>query len=190
MGEGGRAIEVGVALGLLAAWAVHDLEELATMPSWARGHVPGLRQRYPRVPEQVWRRLESVDGREFATAVAVMGGVVAIAAADGHRTGGRSGFYQAALNGFGLHALVHLGQAAAVRGYTPGVVTSPLVVVPFTLWARGRSCGGPVFCVPRGRVMWQRGWRSPRRRRSGRMGWRGSCCAGGEQGSGCEKGDG
>ncbi|MFE2147875.1 HXXEE domain-containing protein, partial [Streptomyces sp. NPDC059456] len=55
-----------------------------------------------------------------------------------HRTGGRSAFYQAALNGFGLHGLVHLGQAAATRGYTPGVVTSPLLVVPFTLWARGR----------------------------------------------------
>jgi hypothetical protein len=138
VGEGGRAVEVGVTFGLLAAWAVHDLEEVAAMPGWARGQVPGLRQRYPRVPEQVWRRLESIDGREFAAAVAVMGGVVAIAAADGHRTGGRSGFYQAALNGFGLHALTHMAQAVAVRGYTPGVVTSPLVVVPFTLWARGR----------------------------------------------------
>ncbi|MFG2782544.1 HXXEE domain-containing protein [Streptomyces prunicolor] len=95
VGEGGRAVEVGVTFGLLAAWAVHDLEEVTTMPSWARGHVPGLRQRYPRVPEQVWRRLESIDGREFAAAV-------------------------------------------AVRGYTPGVVTSPLAVIPFTLWARGR----------------------------------------------------
>ncbi|WP_430741737.1 HXXEE domain-containing protein [Streptomyces sp. P13-3-3] len=31
-----------------------------------------------------------------------------------------------------------MAQAAAVRGYTPGSVTSPLVVLPFTLWARGR----------------------------------------------------
>jgi hypothetical protein len=138
VGQDGRAVEVSVTFGLLAAWAVHDLEEVATMPGWARGRVPELRQRYPRVPEQVWRKLEATDGREFATAVAVMGGVVAIAAADGHRTGGRSGFCQAALNGFGLHALMHLGQAAVVRGYTPGVVTSPLVVVPFTLWARSR----------------------------------------------------
>lgn len=138
VGEGGRALEVGVTFGLLAAWAVHDLEEVAVMPGWARGHVPELRRRYPMVPEPVWRRLEATDGREFAVAVAVMGGVVAVAAADGHRTGGRSGFYQAALNGFGLHALAHVAQAVAVRGYTPGVVTSPLVVVPFTLWARGR----------------------------------------------------
>ncbi|WUH78179.1 HXXEE domain-containing protein [Streptomyces sp. NBC_00435] len=47
-------------------------------------------------------------------------------------------FYQACLNGFGPHGIVHLAQAAAARGCIPGVVTSPLVVVPFTLWARGR----------------------------------------------------
>ncbi|MGW4906269.1 HXXEE domain-containing protein [Streptomyces sp. NPDC004270] len=137
-GDGGAAVGAGVTFGLLAAWAVHDLEEVATVPGWARGRVPGLRQRFPHVPERVWQRLESMDGREFATAVAGMAVVVAGAAADGHRTGGRSGFYQGALNGFGLHALVHLAQAAAVRGYTPGAVTSPLVVIPFTLWARGR----------------------------------------------------
>lgn len=67
-----------------------------------------------------------------------MTGFVGAAAVAGHRTGGRSGFYQGALDGFGLHGLVHLAQAAAVRGYTPGSVTSPLIVVPFTLWARAR----------------------------------------------------
>jgi hypothetical protein len=127
-----------VTFGLLAAWAVHDLEEVATVPGWARGRAPELRQRFPQVPERMWQRLESIDGREFATAVIGMAVVVATAAGDGHRTGGRSGLYQGALNGFGLHALVHLAQAAAVRGYTPGAVTSPLVVIPFTLWARGR----------------------------------------------------
>ncbi|MFB7715743.1 HXXEE domain-containing protein, partial [Streptomyces sp. NPDC056105] len=94
--------------------------------------------RFPRVPDQIWRQLESIDEREFARAVAGMAVVVAAAAVDGYRTGGRSAFYQGALNGFGLHGLVHLAQAAAVRGYTPGSVTSPLVVIPFTLWARGR----------------------------------------------------
>ncbi|MER5567639.1 HXXEE domain-containing protein [Streptomyces goshikiensis] len=125
-------------LGLLAAWAVHDLEEVAAMTRWSRTRVPVLRARHPRVPDGVWRRLEAMNSREFAAAVGVMGIVVAAAAADGYRTGGRSAFYQSALDGFGLHGLVHLAQAAVTRGYTPGVVTSPLVVVPFTLWARGR----------------------------------------------------
>ncbi len=64
--------------------------------------------------------------------------VVAAASAAGRLTGGRSATYQAALNAFGLHGLVHLAQAALVRGCTPGSATSPLVVVPFTLWARHR----------------------------------------------------
>ncbi|TDT30181.1 uncharacterized protein with HXXEE motif [Streptomyces sp. BK208] len=131
-------IEGAVTLGLLAAWALHDLEELATVPGWWRRHLPALRERYPAVPEAVWRRAGSVDGREFAMAVGAMAAVVAAASAAGRLTGGRSAAYQTALNAFGLHGLVHLAQAGLVRGYTPGSVTSPLVVVPFTLWARRR----------------------------------------------------
>ncbi|MET7381773.1 HXXEE domain-containing protein [Streptomyces sp. NPDC005526] len=127
-----------VTLGLLAAWALHDAEELALLPGWLRRNVPVLRERLPRVPDAVWRRAESLDAREFTVAVGVMAAIVAAASAAGHATGGRSAGYQAALNGFGLHGLVHLAQAAAVRGYAPGSATSPVLVVPFTLWARGR----------------------------------------------------
>ncbi|MCX4819704.1 HXXEE domain-containing protein [Streptomyces sp. NBC_01142] len=131
-------VNSAVTYGLLAAWALHDAEELAAGPRWIRENVPVLRSRFPDVPEGVWRTMESVDEREFAVAVGVMATIVGAAAVAGRRTGGRSAFYQGALNGFGLHGLVHLAQAAAVRGYTPGSATSPLIVVPFTLWARGR----------------------------------------------------
>jgi hypothetical protein len=124
--------------GLFLAWAVHDAEELALGPRWLRENLPMLRERFPGVPEVVWKAAESVDEREFALAVGVMATVVGAAAVAGARTGGRSTFYQGALNGFGLHGLVHLAQAVVVRGVTPGSVTSPLVVIPFTLWARGR----------------------------------------------------
>lgn len=127
-----------VTFGLLAAWALHDAEELATLPRWLRSNAPKLRRRFPAVPEGVWQRAESLDGREFALAVGLVGTAVAAASAAGLATGGRSAVYQTALNGFGLHGLVHLAQSAAVRGYTPGAATSPLLVVPFTLWARGR----------------------------------------------------
>ncbi|MFF9409077.1 HXXEE domain-containing protein [Streptomyces anandii] len=136
--HGGGWVGPEVTLGLLAAWALHDAEELAAVPRWLRRNIPRLRERFPDVPEAVWRRAESLEAREFGVAVAVMAGIVAAAAVAGQATGGRSAAYQAALNGFGLHGLVHLAQAAAVRGYTPGSATSPVVVVPFTLWARGR----------------------------------------------------
>ncbi|KUN06298.1 hypothetical protein AQI95_13170 [Streptomyces yokosukanensis] len=131
-------VDAVVTWGLLAAWALHDTEEMVMVPRWVRTQVPELRKRFPRVPQTVWRRLESVDAREFSTAVAAMAVLLAAACADGQRTGGRSAVYQTALNAFGLHGLVHLAQAAAMRGYTPGSATTPLVVLPFTVWARGR----------------------------------------------------
>lgn len=134
----GEQVGPAVTLGLMAAWVLHDAEELATGPRWISENLPALRERFPGVPEPVWRVMAGVEPREFAVAVGVMAAFVGSAAVAGHRTGGRSGFYQGALDGFGLHGLVHLAQAAAVRGYTPGAVTSPLIVVPFTLWARGR----------------------------------------------------
>ncbi|MFF9818286.1 HXXEE domain-containing protein [Streptomyces sp. NPDC014006] len=134
----GENLSARVTFGLLAAWALHDLEELAAGPRWVRRSLPRLRERFPAVPERAWRGMEAVDEREFPVAVAVVGTFVAAASAAGHASGGRSAFYEAALNGFGLHGLVHMAQAAAVRGYTPGAATSPLLVVPFTLWARGR----------------------------------------------------
>ncbi|WP_129837785.1 HXXEE domain-containing protein [Streptomyces sp. RFCAC02] len=139
-----------VTLGLLAAWAVHDLEEVVTVPRWTRTVAPGLRDRLPWVPDGVWRRLAATRRREFTAAVAVMAVLVAAAAADGYRTGGRSAAYRAALDGFGLHGAAHLAQAAVVRGYTPGSVTAPLVVVPFTLWARRelRRAGVPAPARP------------------------------------------
>ncbi len=67
-----------------------------------------------------------------------MGVIVGAAAVAGARSGGRSAFCQGAVDGFGLHGLVHLARAAAVRGRTPGSVTSPLVV-PVLRPARARD---------------------------------------------------
>ncbi|CAL9483633.1 hypothetical protein SUDANB121_03106 [Nocardiopsis dassonvillei] len=135
--EAAGTVPPTVTWGLFAAWALHDLEELATIPGWSRRARPRLRRALPGVPEKVWDRLD-VSPAHNATAIGLMGLVVAAAAADGARTGGRSGFYRTVLAGFGLHAVMHVAQSAATRGYTPGVVTAPLVVAPFALWARSR----------------------------------------------------
>ncbi len=132
-----------VTWGLLVAWAVHDLEELATMAPSSRRIVTRLRSRYPQLPGGVWERLE-VSPAHVAVAIGLMGTVMAAAAAAGARSGGRSGFYQAVLAGFGWHAVGHLAQAAAVGGYAPGVVTAPVVVAPFSvlLTRRTGAAGG------------------------------------------------
>ncbi len=131
---GKAALPATVTWGLLAAWAVHDSEELATMGGWVDRARPRLRAHLPWVPERVWDRLR-VSPAQAGIAIGLMGAVMATAAARGASTGGRSRFYQAALVGFGAHAGGHLAQAVLTRGYTPGVVTAPLVVAPFSWWA-------------------------------------------------------
>jgi Protein of unknown function with HXXEE motif len=114
--------------GLLAAWVAHDTEELFTMAAFTAD---------PDVP------LPETDQTHVNVALALMGGFMATAAAAGARTGGRSPLYQAALTGFGLHAITHVASALALRRYTPGLVTAPLIVAPFSLWAARelRRCG-------------------------------------------------
>ncbi|WP_394297343.1 HXXEE domain-containing protein [Streptomyces albus] len=99
----------------MAAWVLHDAEEVAVTPRRLRARVPELRKRLPQVPERLWRRLETIDEREFATAVAAMGVLITAAAADGYRTGGRSAFYQSTLNGFGLWGRGRLRRAGVLR---------------------------------------------------------------------------
>jgi hypothetical protein len=124
-----------VSYGLLLAWAVHDLEEVLTFELWKRTAIPRLRARFPRVPGLVWRRLESTSAQDFALAVAIVGVLMATASAAGQASGGRSRYFQLMLAGFGLHAVGHVASAVGARGYTPGVVTAPLVVAPFAAWA-------------------------------------------------------
>lgn len=109
-----------VTWGLLAAWMVHDAEELLTMAKWTQKHLP---ERFAQSQAHV------------NVSIGLMGGVIAAASAAGAATEGRNGFFRAALAGFGLHGVVHLAQAAAMRRYTPGVVTAPLVVIPYSVWA-------------------------------------------------------
>jgi Protein of unknown function with HXXEE motif len=113
-------------LGLFAAWVVHDLEELLTMATWTRH----MARRLPWVRPMSQARVN--------IGIILMGVVVVAGAVAGARSSGRSGFYQAALTGFGWHALGHLLSAVALHEYTPGLVTAPLLVAPFSLWAWGR----------------------------------------------------
>ena len=130
-----------LAWGLLAAWMIHDLEELATMPSFSQS-------------EDLPRPLAKVlpmSRTEAATAIGITGVAIAAASAAGAATGGRSRFFQATLFGFGLHAGTHIAQSLALRRYTPGLVTTPLVVIPFSVWAwrRLRAEGIPIAASDR-----------------------------------------
>jgi hypothetical protein len=126
-----------VAWGLLAAWIVHDLEELLTMSSSS--------QRADGLPGPLAKVLP-MSRTEAATAIGLTGLAMAAASAAGAATNGRSRFFQASLAGFGLHAGTHIAQSVVLRRYTPGLVTTPLVVIPFSVWAwrRLKEDGVPI----------------------------------------------
>ena len=66
-----------IAVGLFAAWAVHDLEEIVGTRYWRRKAIPRLRARYPTVPDAVWRTAE-VETVQMAIAVSQVGVPVAV----------------------------------------------------------------------------------------------------------------
>ncbi|MCZ4277973.1 MAG: hypothetical protein ACJA07_004085 [Rhodococcus sp. (in: high G+C Gram-positive bacteria)] len=116
--------------GLLAAWAVHDLEELITIPAWTRGVAAQRTVLGLRPPVRALTPLQA------ATAIGVTGVAMAAAARAGARTGGRSRLYQCALAAFGWHSVGHVAVTVVMRGYTPGAATVLPVVIPFYLLAR------------------------------------------------------
>ncbi|GGM94942.1 hypothetical protein GCM10010106_49590 [Thermopolyspora flexuosa] len=122
-----------IAAGLLAAWAVHDLEEVLTMRRSAAGILPNLPAWVP-IPEEL--RREGLSQRQINLAVTLMGVAIATASAAGVRSGCRSPLFRGALLGFGVHGFTHIAMALAARRYVTGVATAPTVVIPFWLWAR------------------------------------------------------
>jgi hypothetical protein len=88
------------------------------------------------VPEEL--RRDGFSQAHITTAIGGMGLLVAAAAADGVRSGGRSAFFRGSLLAFGVHGFGHVGASVAGRRYTSGVLTAPTVVIPYWVWARRR----------------------------------------------------
>jgi Protein of unknown function with HXXEE motif len=122
-----------VSLGLFAAWAANDLEELLTMSRNSKQILPKLPRALP-IPDTL--RRNGISQRHVAIGIAAVGLVIGTAAALGVRSEGRSPVFRGILLGFGLHGFGHLGMTAAARRYVSGVATAPTVVIPYWLWAR------------------------------------------------------
>lgn len=121
-----------IAPGLFLAWLANDLEELATMHEDSKDAMR-LASRVLPIPAAVRER--GISQSHIELGIAMMGGLMLAASADGVRTGGRGRVFQTALFGFGIHGFGHLAQAAAMRRWTTGARTSPTFVIPYWLLA-------------------------------------------------------
>lgn len=122
---------------LPAAFVIHDAEELATMPGWLVAHRGRI--------EALLTALGAGDAVDalpttFARAAIAIGcmAVVFLVATAGVWSRPASRVWRIAYGGllgaFFLHAFTHVAQSVAFGGYTPGVVTAVLVVVPASIW--------------------------------------------------------
>jgi hypothetical protein len=117
---------------LPAAFVVHDAEEYATMAAW-------LARNGGRLPPLL-RTL--FDGGEAAMLAAMAALFLLLVAGTAWAAfgRGRAGLlvYATLLGGFFVHGFGHLGQALLFGGYTPGVATASLVVIPASLFLYAR----------------------------------------------------
>lgn len=114
--------------------ALHDAEEAAMMHGWFAAHADTLARLASRNEALAWM-LSRESGSPFRTALAVAIVVAAAfaitALAIAH---GRKGFwmllYEVILGMAALHVFVHIGQAAYLHGYVPGLVGAILILLP------------------------------------------------------------
>jgi len=141
-----------VAVTFPLAFLAHDLEEVLTAGHWQRTGAAALRRRFPRAPQRLID-MAVPSPRQMTIAVGIVGlGVLSAtgtalidlasareqAAAGGPagaRPAGEMRLFRLALAAFTAHGVTHLASSAGLRSYTPGVVTVPLVIAPYSLWA-------------------------------------------------------
>ncbi|UZX04841.1 HXXEE domain-containing protein [Arthrobacter sp. CDRTa11] len=124
-----------VAGGLFVAWAIHDLEEMATMPATSEVLATQL-ERTQWAPAVALANHVRTSTKESALAILLMGTLVAGAAVHGAATNGRSPFFQYVLAGLHGHVYTHIAASFRLRGYSTGVVTAIAVMLPYSLHAR------------------------------------------------------
>ncbi|MFQ1002867.1 HXXEE domain-containing protein [Modestobacter sp. SSW1-42] len=130
-----RRLRAAVVLTFPLAFVLHDLEEVLAAGTWGRRAPDLVRERVPRAPDRV-ARAAAVSTGQMAVAITVVGAGVAVVTRSGWRHRDDDlGLLPPALGAFAAHGVTHLLGSAVLRAYTPGVLTVPLVVAPWSAWA-------------------------------------------------------
>lgn len=132
-----KKLPIGVVMWLFpVVFIIHDAEEILTMESFLRSKLMGLH-----LPEAV-SGLLNVTTPEFIVGVLIiLAAILAVTffAAKSPRPGLALDAYMFLILVFLANGFVHILQAFAFFPYTPGVITSIVVLIPFTLYAMHRT---------------------------------------------------
>jgi hypothetical protein len=131
-----RSLRRSVVLTFPLAFAAHDLEEVFAAAPWSKQAADRVAKRHAVLALAVSRNALPISRKEMAVAVGVVtlacAGVTAVSL---RNIDGELRSLQAALAAFSAHSLSHVAASIVLRGYTPGVATVPLVILPYSLWA-------------------------------------------------------
>ncbi|MGM9804130.1 MAG: HXXEE domain-containing protein [Muribaculaceae bacterium] len=112
---------------------IHEAEEVVVQHRWMLAHKQELTSKFPKM-QAIIENLAGLSTKAFAVAASEEFLLLLLATLYVMIGGkGCMPIWAALFMAFSLHLLVHLGQAIAVRGYVPGIVTS-IVLLPFAAY--------------------------------------------------------
>ncbi|MCX7710757.1 MAG: HXXEE domain-containing protein [Clostridia bacterium] len=114
----------------LLVFVIHDSEEILTMEKWAADNIS-------RLPDFI-KDAAQINTAQFAMAVLLLFVIGLLVAGLTTRYGVESTYFKAYIFVAVLllvNAITHVLQAVVFRGYIPGVVTTIIPLLPFTVYA-------------------------------------------------------
>lgn len=121
----------------IVAFVLHDLEEIIWVEPWIKKNRDKV---FTKLPTLIKRRVEkifNITSSQFAVAV-LLEFIIFIPFTFIAAEHGNYFFFLAFNTLFFLHVFTHVGQTLYMRMYTPGVVSSVLIVLPYTLFLFNR----------------------------------------------------
>ncbi len=117
-------------LSFLIIFMLHNLEEIITVEKWFQNTYPRVRYHIPSSIQKELNRYKSITSVQFAVVVLVFSVFVCTLIVIAIITQHYYMFLGINLL-FALNIFTHPLQALYLRGYTPGVLTSLLLIIPY-----------------------------------------------------------
>jgi len=130
---------------------IHDFEEILTIEKWVKQNKEYVFKKIPSSMQKYYYSSFQMTTAQFAQDVfwtfLVITAATLIAVLFSFYF-----LFLMCLALFFVHVFTHIGQAVYLRKYTPGVITSILLVLPYSLYAYYRLLGESV--ITGGEVVW------------------------------------
>ncbi|MBS4174606.1 HXXEE domain-containing protein [Bacillus sp. FJAT-49736] len=118
-------------------FAIHDFEEIIVVEKWITKNKQNLVQKLPQRAKSFFEKNFAMKTYQFSIVVYVEFVIISFATVIVYLNGffGISKWlYLGLFAVLFLHSFTHIGQAILLKRYTPGVLTSIFLLIPYGLW--------------------------------------------------------